>query len=92
VHSTTFVLLMLNYMRFLVHSAMINSFGHSQFAGLCLTTLASFVNLGSSPWLQLKLNGAYGYYPTVLGGLIYAWIVGVGLKSFMEWMKGGEPE
>lgn len=78
------------YVRFLMNSSLINSFGNTQFAGLCLTILASFVNLGNHSWLQLKLNSELGYSSVVLGGLVYAWALALVLKPFTQWVRGGE--
>jgi hypothetical protein len=80
------------YMRFLLHSIMTNGFGHSRFAGLCLTTLASFINFGNNNWFQLKATAHFGYYTSVGGGLILAWIIGLFLKPFINWIRAGEPE
>lgn len=92
VFCTIFFIQIMAYTKFLVHSTLTNSFGHSQFAGLCLTTLASFVNLGNNSWLQLKINGMFGYTASVRGGLIYAWIIALFLHRFIGWIRKGEPE
>lgn len=82
----------LGYMRFLVHFSLINNFGHSRFAGLCLTTLASCANLGNNTWLQLKAKGMFGYGQAVGGGVALAWLIGMGLKPYLKWMEEGLPE
>lgn len=78
------------FIRFLMNSSLINSFGNSQFAGLCLTILASFSNLGNNSWLQLRLNSQFGYSAVVMGGLVYAWLMGLVLKRFIVWIRAGE--
>lgn len=82
---------MLAYVRFLIHSTLSNSFGHSRFAGLCITTLASFTNMGNNTWIQLKVYGLFGYRSTVGGGLILALIIGIFLKKLLKWMGEGAP-
>jgi hypothetical protein len=89
--STLFFIQIISYIKFLLHSTLTNSFGHSKFAGLCLTTLASFTNMGNNSWLQLKLNGLLGYSTSVGGGLIAAWIIGLFLIPFVNWIQNGEP-
>ncbi len=91
--AATYYMVIVMYMRFQIHSVMVSSFGHSRFAGLCLTTLNSFVNLGQNSWLQLKLNALFGYQDAVGGGLGLGWIIGIFvLKPIINWIKKGDPE
>jgi len=75
----------MQYIAFLLHSTKINSYGETKFAGLCLTTLGSFSNLGNNAWIQLK-------FISLFGGLVLAVLIGILSTPFINWIKRGLPE
>jgi hypothetical protein len=82
----------MQYIAFLLHSTKINSYGETKFAGLCLTTLGSFSNLGNNAWIQLKFISLFGYQQAVGGGLVLAVLIGILSTPFINWIKRGLPE
>lgn len=88
---TVISLNLVQYIAFLLHSIINNSYGETKFAGLCLTTLGSFSNFGSNAWVQLKLIGFLGYEQAVGGGLILAVVIGIFSTSLINWIRKGEP-
>lgn len=89
---TAIMMTLMQYVTFLLHSTKINSYGETQFAGLCLTTLASFSNFGNNSWLQLKCISAFGYQASVTAGLALALVIGLLSHHFIAWINRGQPE
>ena len=67
----------LHLISFMLNSTKINTFGESAMAGVCITTLASFVNFGNNTWLQLKIIAILGYDTSVWIGLVYGLFMGL---------------
>jgi len=87
--ATSLIVNTLSNMRFLLHSSLINLFGDGKFSGLCITTLASFVNFGNNSWLQLQVTGIFGYWNGVGMGLIVAALTGLLFPWMIGWIKRG---
>jgi hypothetical protein len=58
-------------------------------AGVCITTLASFYNLGNNGWLQQKITGMVGYYGSITGGFVVALFVGIFFDKISNWIENG---
>ena len=58
-------------------------------AGVCVTTLASFLNLGNNSWIQLKIMAIFGYESSVWLGLTYGLIMGLSAERFTKWIDQG---
>jgi len=86
VYSSIIVLSVISLMMFLLSSTNINTFGDSQLAGICITTLASFSNLGNNGWVQQKITGIFGYYPSVIAGFVIATIVALCFDWIVSWI------
>jgi hypothetical protein len=61
----------LHLISFMLNSTKVNTFGESMMAGICITTLASFVNFGNNQWLQLKIISILGYNTAMWVGMLY---------------------
>ncbi len=69
---------MVQYARFLVNSTQINIYGkETPFAGVCITTLGSFSNLGNNSYIQNLGISSFGYNRSVFVSLIAATLVGL---------------
>ena len=56
---------------------------------MCITTLASFYNLGNNGWLQQKITGMVGYYGSITGGFVVALFVGIFFDKISNWIENG---
>jgi len=73
-------------MSFLLTSTKINTFGESQLAGVCITTLASFYNLGNNGYLQQKVTASVGYYPSVITGFVLGSLFALFYNRIADWI------
>ena len=58
-------------------------------AGVCITTLASFVNFGNNNWVQLQSISLLGYNASVIIGFVYAVGMALFAGKFMRWIDQG---
>lgn len=91
VYLTIIVISVIHLMTFLLTSTKINTFGESQLAGVCITTLASFYNLGNNGWLQQKVTASWGYYNTATAGFVVAVITALLFNRIIAWVENGQP-
>ena len=91
VYSTIITISAIHLVLFLLNSTKINTFGDSQLAGICITTLASFFNLGNNGWIQQKVTAKLGYYPSVIGGFIVAGLTVLCFQRMISWVENGRP-
>ena len=80
---------MFSMMGFLLTSTKVNTFGESQFAGVCITTLASFLNLGNNAWLQQTVTSYFGYNYSVMGGLVVTAVICLFFGKIGDWVEKG---
>lgn len=86
VYATIIINTLMHLMSFLLTSTKINTFGESQLAGVCITTLASFLNLGNNGYLQQKVTASVGYYPSVIGGFVLASLFALFYNRIADWV------
>ena len=80
----------IQYGIFMVTSTRINGFGNeTPFAGICITTLGSFFNLGNNAYPKQLAISHFGFRPTVTFCLIVAVILGVFSFRIVKWVDSG---
>ena len=86
VYATIIINTLMHLMSFLLVSTKINTFGESQLAGVCITTLGSFLNLGNNGYLQQKVTASVGYYPSVIAGFVLASLFALFYNRIADWV------